>query len=83
MKPLIIITSSVYNPTQLCLTETFLNSSIPRDDNRITIDGYNLKRSDDPSGSEKAEVCIYYKEHIPLIFLDDIKNTGELNILAV
>ena len=30
----------------ICLTETFLNSSIPNDDNRITIDGYSLIRSD-------------------------------------
>ena len=50
-----------------CLTETFLNSFILSDDNRITIDGYNLIRSDHPSDSKKGGVCIYYKEHIPLI----------------
>ena len=33
----------------ICLTETFLNCSIPSDDNRITIDGYKLIRSDHPS----------------------------------
>ena len=56
----------------ICLTETFLNSSILSDDNRIKIDGYNLIRSDHSSDSKKGEVCIYYKEHIPLILRDDI-----------
>ena len=35
-----------HNYVIICLTETFLNFSIPSDDNRITIDGYNLIRSD-------------------------------------
>ena len=42
------------------------------DDNRIKIDGYSLIRSDHPSDSKKGGVCIYYKEHIPLILQDDI-----------
>ena len=56
----------------ICLTETFLNSSILSDDNRIKIDGYNLIRSDHPSDSKKGGVCICYKEHTPLILRDDI-----------
>ena len=56
----------------ICLTKTFLNSSIPNDDNRITIDGYNLIRPDHPSDLKKVGVCIYYKEHIPLSLRDDI-----------
>ena len=56
----------------ICLTETFLNSSILSDDNRIKIDGYSLIRSDHPSDLKKGGVCIYYKEHIPLILQDDI-----------
>ena len=31
-----------HNHDIICLTETFLNSSIPSDDNRIAIDAYNL-----------------------------------------
>ena len=54
------------------MTETFLNSSISSDDNRIPIDGYNLIRSDHPSDSKKAGVCIYYNKHIPLVLQDDI-----------
>ena len=37
------------------LPETFLNSSIQNDDDRISIDGYNLIRSDHPSDSKRGE----------------------------
>ena len=52
--------------------ETFLNSSIETNDDRISIDGYNLIRADHPSDSKGGGVCIYYKEHIPLIKRDNI-----------
>ena len=54
------------------LSETFVNSSIENDDYRLKIDGYNLIRSDHPGGFKKRGVCIYFKEHIPLIRRDDI-----------
>ena len=41
-------------------------------DTRTLIDGYNLTRLDHPSDSKNGGVCIYYKEHIPLIKRDDI-----------
>ena len=53
-------------------SETFPSSSIDSSDTRILIDGYNLIRSDHPSDSKRGGVCIYYKEHIPLIKRDDI-----------
>ena len=56
----------------ICLSETFLNSSIQTNDDRISIDEYNLTRADHSNGSKRGEVCIYYKEHIPLIKRDDI-----------
>ena len=52
--------------------ETFLNSSIETNDDRISIDGYNLIRADHPSDSKRGGVCIYYREHISLIKRDDI-----------
>ena len=56
----------------ICLSETFLNSSVQTNNDRISIDGYNLIRADPPSDSKRGGVCIYYKEHIPLIKRDDI-----------
>ena len=61
-----------HNCDIICLSETFLNSSIENDDDRIKIDEYNLIRLDHPSDSKKERVCIYYKEHIPLIKRNDI-----------
>ena len=56
----------------VCLSETFLNSSIQNDDHKLKIHGYNLIRSDHPSDWKKGGICIYYKEHIPLIRRDDL-----------
>ena len=56
----------------ICLSETFLYFSIQNDDHKVKIDGYNLIRSDHPSDSKKSRVCISYKEHIPVIRLDDL-----------
>ena len=61
-----------HNYDMICLSETFLNSSIQSDDDKIKIDGYNLIRSDHPSDSKRGGVCIYYKEHIPLIKRNDL-----------
>ena len=61
-----------HNYDIICLLETFLLASIETNDDRISIDGYNLIRADHPSDSKRGGVCIYYKEHIPLIKRDDI-----------
>ena len=56
----------------ICLSETFLNSCIESNDDRISVDGYNLIRLDHPSDSKTDGVCIYYKGHVPLSKRDDI-----------
>ena len=60
------------NNQMIGLSETFLNSSVQTNDDRILIGGYNLIGAYHPSDSKRAGVCIYYKEHIPLIKRDDI-----------
>ena len=61
-----------HNDDIICLSGTFLNSSIQSHDNRINIGGSNLIRSDHSSDSKKGGLCIYYKEYIPLVKGDDI-----------
>ena len=61
-----------HNYDIICLSEMFGNSCIEGNDDKISIDGYNLIRSDHPSDSKRGEVCIYYKEHIPLLKREDI-----------
>ena len=67
-----------HNYDIICLSETFLNSSILSDGNRITIDEYKLITSDHPSDSKKGRVIIYYKENIPLILRDHINTLDNL-----
>ena len=45
----------------ICLTETFLDSSVENDDDQISIPGYNLLRADRPSNTKRG-VCMYYKD---------------------
>ena len=51
----------------ICLTETFLDSSYSNDDPRLQLTGYSLLRVDHPMNMKRGGVCIYYKEHLPLI----------------
>ena len=50
----------------------FLDSSVDNDDDdRISIPGYNLLREDHPSNTKRG-VCIYYKDHLPIIKRNDL-----------
>ena len=56
----------------ICLIETFLDSSVENDDDRISIPGYNLLRADHPSNTKRGGVCIYYKDDLPIIKRNDL-----------
>ena len=55
---------SIYKHDFICLSETYLDSSIP--DSLLEIDGYNLIRSDHPNNIKRGGVCIYFKEILPV-----------------
>ena len=55
---------SVYKYDFLCLSETYLDTSIP--DNLINIEEYKLIRADHPNNVKRGGVCIYYKESLPV-----------------
>lgn len=67
----------------LCLSETFLDSSIMDDDPRILINGYNLIRSDHPTNSKQGGVCIYYKDYLPLVNRVDLTNLHECLVCEI
>ena len=50
----------------ICLSETYLDSSISHDENHLQIPGYNLYRVDHPLNIKRGGVCIYYKISLPL-----------------
>ena len=61
----------------LCLSETYLDSSISSNDSNLTIPGYDLYRADDPSnvkrvggGAGAGRSCIYCKNFLPLKVID-------------
>ena len=50
----------------LCISETYLDSSVSIDDTTLSHPGYNLARSDHPSNVKRGGVCLYYKENLSL-----------------
>ena len=65
------------------LSETFLNSSIPIDDNRLSIPGYSIMRADHPSNTKRGSLCLSYKEHFPIIRRDDISTLKECLVAEI
>ena len=56
----------------ICLSETYLNSSLNKKDDKLNIEGYNLIRSDHRHGLKKGGICVYYEEYVPFIRRDDL-----------
>ena len=54
----------------ICLSETYLDSTIQSDNGNLEIPGYNLVRFDHPSNNKRGGVCIYYKASLPLRVID-------------
>ena len=54
----------------ICLSETYLDSSIPSDDDNLKLPGYNLVRADNLTNTKRGGVCIYYHNSLPLKVID-------------
>ena len=54
----------------MCLSETYLDSSILKDDNNLEISGYNLCRKAHLLSIKRGGICIYYKISLPLKIKD-------------
>ena len=50
----------------ICLSETYLHSSVSLDHDKLVISGNNFIRSDNPSNIKRRGVCFYYKNFLPL-----------------
>ena len=57
----------VNNIEIICLSERFLDSKIPLNDERLYIKGYLMIRADHPSNTKRGSFLIYYKEYSSLI----------------
>ena len=56
--------NSIHNYDFICISETYLDSSVSLDDKDIATEGYNIVHADHPSNHKKGGVCIYYKESL-------------------
>ena len=54
----------------VCLSETYLHSSVPTDDNNLQIPGYSSIRPDHPSNIKHGGVLIDCKNVLPIKFID-------------
>ena len=60
--------NSALNYDLICLTETYLNSTV--DPNNLLINGYKLVRADHPDDVKRGGVCLYYMENLTLQLVD-------------
>ena len=58
--------NAIYKYDFICLSETYLDSSIPSDHVSLELEGYNLVRAEQPNNVKRGGVCIYYKESLPV-----------------
>ena len=75
--------NKVNNIDIICLSETFLDSTILLNDERLWIKGYLMISADHPSNKYRAVVCIYYEEYLPLIRKIDIRKLNECIVTAI
>ena len=62
--------STVYKFDVICLSETYLDSTVASDDANLEITDHNLVRSDHPANTKRGGVCLYYKTCLPLKVVD-------------
>ena len=58
--------NSIYKHDFACLSETYLDSSIPLNDNSLQTEGYKLVRADNPNDVKIGGRCVYHREHFLL-----------------
>ena len=56
--------NSIHKYDFICISETYLDSSIQSVDRDISINGYSLIHADHPSNNKRGSVCIYYHESL-------------------
>ena len=54
----------------ICLSETYLDSSISSENDNLELPGYNLVRANHPTNTKRGGVCIYYHNSLPLKVID-------------
>ena len=61
---------SIHKMDIVCLSETFLDSSISIDGDNLQIARYSLVRANHPSNTKRGGVLLYYKSFLPIKLID-------------
>ena len=66
--------TAVHDFDIICLSETFLNSDVSTDEERLILPGYApMIRSDHPCDDKRGGVCVYVRENLPFLRRDDLE----------
>ena len=65
------------------MSEIFLDSTIPLNDERLYIKGYSMIRADHPSNKKRGGVCIYYKGYLLLNRKIDVFKLNECIVTEI
>ena len=63
--------NTIHQYDVICVSETFLDSSILLDDRNLSIQGYCIIRADHPDDVKRGGVCLYLKENLTLKKIDN------------
>ena len=74
--------NTIHKYDVICISETFLDSTMSSDDSALEFNGYKLVRSDHPNDIKRGGIAIYYKETLPIKFLK-ISNLNECLICEI
>ena len=72
--PLIKALITVLSFDFICLSQTFLDSSIDVSDIRININDYPLTRADHPHNSNCGGICMNYTNYLPVVRRTDLSD---------
>ena len=50
----------------------FLDTTVPQHDENTMINGYSLTKANHPNNSKHEGICLYLKDHLPLIRRNDL-----------
>ena len=81
--PLIEASTKANNIDIICLSVTFLDSTILVNDERLYIKGYSMIAADYSSCTKRGDVCLYYKEHLPLSRKIDVCKLNECAVTEI
>ena len=75
--------NALHNYDIICISETYLDSSLSHNDPTLQLQGYELIRSDHSSNTKRGEVCLYYKNHLPLNPRENISRLSECIVVEL